>query len=120
MDTNERTTLTSKDVSNKLRIVQFHGDLDSVGTRMIDEQFTAATGDRTGHLIVDLADVQFISSAGLAMLLVKGKMLSRSGGKLSVAGASKRVAEVLSMAGFHELFEIYPTVEAAVAARESA
>lgn len=112
----EPTTLSIEDVTEKLRVVRFHGDLDSVGTRMVDEQFTSATGDRTGYLIVDLSDVQFISSAGLAMLLVKGKMLSRSGGQLSVAGASKRVQEVLKMAGFQELFNLYADINDAVAA----
>jgi len=113
---NELTTLDYEDRADKLRIVHFHGDLDSVGVRMIDDQFTAATGSRTGYLVVDLTGVQFISSAGLAMLLVKGKMLNRSGGRLSVAGASKRVREVLSMAGFEDLFDIYPSVDDAVAA----
>jgi len=114
---NEPTTISLEDRTEKLRIVHFHGDLDSVGVRMVDEPFTAATGDRTGHLIVNLADVQFISSAGLAMLLVKGKMLNRSGGRLSVAGASKRVLEVLAMAGFEELFDIFATVDDAIAAQ---
>ena len=115
----EMTTLSIEDVTEKLRVVHFHGDLDSVGARMVDEKFTSATGDRTGHLIVDLSDVQFISSAGLAMLLVKGKMLNRSGGKLSVAGASKRVQEVLAMAGFQELFDLYNDLNDAVSAQRA-
>ncbi len=117
---NETTTLTIEDKPSQLRIVTFHGDLDSVGVRMVDDAFTAAASSPNRFVVVDLRDVAFISSAGLAMLLVKGKMLHRSGGKLAVAGATKRVREVLSMAGFQELFDIYPSVEEAVAALERA
>lgn len=114
----EPTTISLEDRSSKLRVVHFHGDLDSVGVRMIEAQFSAVTADRSGHLIVDLSDVAFISSAGLAMLLVKGKMLNRSGGRLTIAGASKRVHEVLLMAGFEELFDIFASVEDAIAAEQ--
>jgi anti-anti-sigma factor len=52
------------------------------------------------------------------MLLVRGKKIRQRGGSLLLAGASTRVLEVLSLAGFHELFNIYPTVDEAVASLE--
>lgn len=113
---NETTTVSVEQRSARVSVVTIHGDLDSVGVKMVEQQFNAAIADRTGRVVVDLSDVEFISSAGLAMILVRGKMLNRAGGGLSVAGASRRVAEVLSMAGFQELFDIYPTLDEAVAA----
>ena len=44
----------------------------------------------------------------------------RGGGSLAIAGATKRVQEVLSMAGFNELFDLYPTPAEALAALERA
>ena len=70
--------------------------------------------------VVDLTDVAFVSSAGLAMLLVKGKTLRRGGGVLTLAGANRRILEVLSMAGFHELFDIYPSPDEAISAMQRA
>ena len=54
------------------------------------------------------------------MLLVKGKTLRASGADMIVAGPSTRVLEVFALAGFHELFEIYQTVEEALVVLEGA
>jgi anti-anti-sigma factor len=113
------TTLTIEDRPGNLKIIHIHGDLDSMGTHMVEDAFSAAITDRTGQVIVDLSHVNFISSAGMAMLLVKGKMLRQGGGNLFLAAASTRVLEVLALAGFQELFDVYPTLERALAALES-
>src|SRR5512143_4140146 len=94
------TTIKIEDRGSRVKIIHIHGDLDTVGVRMVEEAFTKATGERSEKAVVDLTEVGFISSAGLAMLLVKGKILRRGGGSLAIAGATKRVQEVLAMAGF--------------------
>lgn len=81
---------------------------------MIEDTFRDAVSERTARLVVDLEDVGFISSAGLAMLLIMGKRLRQGGGNLTIASAGKNIMEVLSLAGFHELFDIYPTVPKAL------
>lgn len=113
---NEPTTLTTEDRPGGVRIVRFQGDLDSMGTRMIEDAFATALGDRSRQVIVELGGVSFISSAGLAMLLVRGKMLREGGGKLIISSASKRVHEVLTLAGFQDLFSIYSTLDEALQA----
>jgi anti-sigma B factor antagonist len=115
---NEPTTLTSQTDASGVIVLQFHGDLDSMGTHTVEAQFDAALNGVKGDVVVDMANVGFISSAGMAMLLVRGKKIRQRGGSLLLAGASTRVLEVLSLAGFHELFNIYPTVDEAVASLE--
>jgi anti-sigma B factor antagonist len=115
---NEPTTLTSQTDASGVIVLQFHGDLDSMGTHTVEAQFDAALDGVKSDVVVDMADVGFISSAGMAMLLVRGKKIRQRGGSLLLAGASTRVLEVLSLAGFHELFNIYPTVDEAVASLE--
>jgi anti-anti-sigma factor len=114
----EQTTLTTDHRDSGVKVVCFHGDLDSLGVRMVEDTFRSAVVERTARLVVDLGDVGFISSAGLAMLLIMGKMLRQGGGKLTIASAGKNILEVLSLAGFDELFEIYPTLPEAVAIME--
>lgn len=112
----DKTTMNIEDLPSGVTIVRFDGDLDSLGTHTVQKTFESALSSRAMRVIVDLAQVEFISSAGMAMLLVRGKTLRRGGGWLAIAGANRRVSEVLSLAGFHELFEVYPTVDAAVEA----
>lgn len=116
---NEPTTLTTEERPSGIKVIHFHGDLDSMGTRMVEDSFSSAINDRNSRVIIELGDVNFISSAGLAMLLVRGKMLREGGGNLNIASASERVHEVLMLAGFHDLFGIYPTLEEALSAVES-
>lgn len=111
---NEPTTLESEERAGGLRVIRIRGDLDSMGTHMVEEKFESALGSRDGSVVVDIGQVGFISSAGMALLLVKGKTVRQSGGKLCIAGATSRVMEVLSLAGFHELFDVYPTVDEAL------
>lgn len=99
-----------------MKVIAVHGDLDSLGVRMVEERFNSAISDRASRLAIDLTSVGFLSSAGLALLLVKGKILRRGGGNLVIAGPNPHVMEVLTMAGFQELFEVYPTLPEALAA----
>lgn len=117
---NQPTTLTVEDRGRNIRVVHFHGDLDSVGVRMVEDAFATAVSGRDQRAVIDLSNVTFISTSGLAMILLKGKTLRRSGGSMVIAGASKRIQEVLSMAGFQELFDMYATPGDAVAALENA
>ena len=115
----EQTTLKTEKRPSGVIVVRIHGDLDSMGTHKVGKDFEAALGDEAASAVVDLSQVNFISSAGMAMLLVKGKALSQAGGKLVIAATTTRVMEVLSLAGFHELFEVYPTLDEALVALES-
>ena len=116
---NQTTTITIEDHSTGFRIIYFHGDLDSLGTQVVQDSFSTAIVDRGSRVIVDLSDTNFISSAGMAMLLVKGKMLRQSGGDFYLVASNDRVHEVLALAGFHELFSIYHSLEEALAALEN-
>lgn len=110
----DKTSLTIDSRPDGVTIVHMVGDLDSMGTHMIQKTFETALLERGLQVIVDLSEVEFISSAGMAMLLVRGKSLRQGGGRLAIASANQRVMEVLTLAGFHELFEVYPTVDAAL------
>lgn len=116
---NEPTTVKIDERPSGLKLIHIHGDLDSVGTQMVEEPFSTAITDRTSKVLIDLANVSFISSAGMAMLLVKGKMLRRAGGNMYLASASERVKEVLALAGFNELFNLYSSIDDALTAIET-
>jgi anti-anti-sigma factor len=101
-----------------LVVVRIHGDLDAYGTMQVKEAFSVAIPDRTAHVVVDLSEVPFLTSAALAMLVVRAQAMARAGGSLHIAGARERVLEVFERAGFTLIFPLYPTLEAACAALE--
>ncbi len=97
-----------------LVVISITGELDTYGTKLVEEAFQAALPDRTVDAIVDLSGVPFVSSAALAMLVVKAKAMSHAGGKLSLAGARKVVRQVFQQAGFNSVFPIYETLNEAL------
>jgi anti-sigma B factor antagonist len=111
-------TLSRSTRASGLIVVAITGELDTAGTTAIEQAFHAALPDRTGHAVVDLSGVPFLTSRALALLVVRAQAMKKAGGKLSLAALTRVVLEVFERAGFAALFPIYPSVDAAVAALE--
>ncbi len=56
--------------------------------------------------IVDFADLEYISSAGLGVFLATQKRLSESGNKLKLRNLSNHINDVFHYAGLYRIFEI--------------
>lgn len=67
-------------------------------------------------VVLDLADVPYVSSAGLRVLLMGAKAARANGHKLALTGLSASVREVFDISGFSSIFTIEPDVDAALAA----
>ena len=106
----ETTTLSIEQLSANILLISIFGDLDSMGTHQIEDSFANAVNDRAGLFVVDLANVGFVSSAGMAMLLVRGKALKQGGGRMVISGANQRVKDSLALAGFDELFKFFKSI----------
>jgi anti-sigma B factor antagonist len=70
-------------------------------------------GDKT-QIVLDLKDVEYMSSAGLRAMVSTLKSVKRLNGDLRLCSPSPRVAEVLRLAGLNSIFSIYPTQADAV------
>lgn len=67
------------------------------------------------RLVVDLAGLDYISSAGLRSILAAAKKLKAQGGDLAFCRLSGIVAEVFAVSGFAKLLPVLPTLEDALA-----
>ena len=68
------------------------------------ERLTEVIEANHNDVLVDLADVTFMDSTGLAVLLQAHQQLEATGGRLVVKGTSRAVARVLEVAGVKGLF----------------
>lgn len=59
-----------------------------------------------GTCVVDFSDLEYISSAGLGMLLSVQKRLGESGDKLRLTHMNRHIREIFRMAGFDHIFDI--------------
>jgi anti-sigma B factor antagonist len=58
---------------------------------------------------LDLSGLEYISSAGLGVLLKTQKRLMATGGTLRMARASAHLREIFQYTGFDQIFEILPS-----------
>ena len=58
--------------------------------------------------LVDLKDLEYISSMGLGVLIKTQKRLKQNGAALTLVNVGEHVHEVFQLAGFHHIFEIRP------------
>ena len=59
-----------------------------------------------GQVTLDCSRLEYISSAGLGVLLKTQKRLLASNGKLRIAGVTRHVRDVFEYSGFDRIFEI--------------
>lgn len=82
------------------------GDLDVVMSDVIDQGHT--------QLIVDMADVTYISSRGLKALVSGWRKAQDRGGTFAICSVAPRVQSIVETIGFNQIFDIYPTLDDAL------
>lgn len=95
--------------------LMLEGRLDTATSPNFEQSVRPHTESGT-RLIVDLAAVEYVSSAGLRVFLMAAKKLQKSGGKLVICGMTPAVREVFDIAGFSRMLRIEADQEAARAA----
>lgn len=75
-------------------------------------------GDR--HFVVDLSGIDYVSSAGLRVLLALAKQVDGGSGSLQLCGLAAHVKQVFDLAGFSKLLNLQPTLKSVLAAHPQA
>jgi anti-anti-sigma factor len=73
-------------------------------------------GEKPKRLIVDLSQVPYIDSSGIAVLIGALQSLELEGGVFLIAGAREGVRMIFESAKLDQYFKLFPDVEAATAA----
>ncbi|HKN96473.1 MAG TPA: STAS domain-containing protein [Pseudonocardiaceae bacterium] len=99
-------------------VVSLTGELDmaTVGQASTALKEAVETG---APVVLDLTGLQFFSSAGLNMLLQLHEDARERQLDVRLAGDQRAVARPLELTGLIELFPVYPSVTAALAARSA-
>src|SRR6185312_12620522 len=95
-------------------IARLAGRLDSSSAPAAEEKLTRAIGSGTPRLAIDLSKLEYISSAGLRVLLLIARKVQQTHGKLALFGLTPGVHEVFSISGFNTIFTIRDDAAAAI------
>jgi anti-sigma B factor antagonist len=92
------------------------GDVDLAAASALAGALEAAVRDSAGAFVIDLTEVSFIDSTGLAVLLRVRGLLGREDRALALVCPHGPVRRVFELAGVSDVFALYPTRAAAAAA----
>ena len=95
-------------------IAKATGRIDGVNASDFEQSLSSAIDDSDNAVIVDLADLSYISSAGLRAVLLTAKALSRRSAKFALCAPSKPIREVFEISGFDKIIDIHDSREAAL------
>jgi anti-anti-sigma factor len=101
--------------SNDIHIVAIAGSLDS-GTSPEAQKSLDAVLAGAKKVALDFSQLDYISSAGLRVLLGAAKHLRGSGGKLGMFGLNQSVKEVFEISGFSSILSVYQSEAEALGA----
>jgi len=95
-------------------VVSITGSLDALTAPQLTDYLTQRLGEGHHHLVVDLAGLEYTSSAGLRVMLNAVKDARARGGDLRVGAVRPTVNKVFEMSGFTSILKFFPDVDAAV------
>ena len=87
-------------------VARLAGRLDTAAAAEITPDFQALAEQADKHIVLDCAEMAYISSSGLRLFLSLRKESAAKGGKLQVRSINADIRQVFMMTGFISLFEI--------------
>lgn len=85
-------------------VLKLEGRLDTTSSPEIDS-FVRSSLDGVKELCFDMNDLDYISSAGLRVLMTAQKIMNRQG-KMIVTGCSEEILEIFDITGFSDIMTI--------------
>ena len=107
MEINTRT-------ENEIHIVEIIGNLDTNTSPEAEQQFKLMMDNGAMKIIVDFEKLEYISSAGLRVLLVASKRMKTEDGKIRICNLNETVQEVFDISGFSTILSVYTSLELAL------
>jgi anti-anti-sigma factor len=102
-------------VDDQITHVALAGSLDLAGLHAIDMKFHSYTAARRKPTIVDLAQVEFVSSLGMGMFISCAQSLGRSGVKMVLLNPQPLVEEAMGAVGLGRAIAIARSQDEAMA-----
>ena len=96
-------------------VLDLHGKmLIGEGDELLREKVNQLVENGTERIVLNLAEVPYVDSAGLGEIVRCYTTVSRKNGKLKLLHLTKRIHDLLSITKLLTVFEVYDTEEEAV------
>lgn len=92
---------------DKIIILRLLGRIDASSSSVLQEKLTALFNEKRYVILLDFSNIDYLSSAGLRVLLSFTKKCKEKGGRLGIFSINEDVMEVIKLTGFDKILNIY-------------
>ncbi len=103
-----------KKIEKGIEILKVSGRIDPSTSNQLEAEIDSALNAEASLLVLNLSEVDFISSTGLRIFLSALKKAKSKNGDVKICCMNSNVEKIFKIAGFVSLFDIFPTEEEAV------
>lgn len=106
----------SESTDGVVTVVSLRGRLDSVAAPSLGERLTGTLSTPGRRLLIELSQLEYISSAGFRVLLLAARRATETEGRIVLCGVTGKVRQLFDLGGFLDLFMISGSRDEGVAA----
>lgn len=96
-------------------VASLQGRLDSTNSAAVEAQLLERADGGASGLVLDFSRLDYISSAGLRVVLVVAKRLKATGGDFILAGLQPHIRDVFEISGFLGILDVVASRDEALA-----
>ena len=88
-------------------ILALSGKLDATSAKTFEDKILSLINSGVQRLVVDLSQLEYVSSSGLRVFLVAAKRLQPTDGKFALCGMQDHIRQLFDLAGLSSILSIY-------------
>lgn len=92
-----------------VKVITVRGRLDGASAPVLGERLNDTLAPASQKLLLELSELEYISSAGFRVLLIAAKRANESNGQIVLSGIAGHVRQLFEIGGFLKLFRIFGT-----------
>jgi anti-sigma B factor antagonist len=106
----------NEDKKGDVVILALSGKLDATTSKTFEDKLLADIDSGDQRFVIDLSQLEYVSSSGLRVFLLAAKRLSSSNGKIALCSLKNHIQQVFDLAGFSSILSIYGSRDEALKA----
>lgn len=105
--------ITLEEIDQKI-VLHLDGRIDAATSSILEKKIQTLLDENKVRLLLDFTDVDYLSSAGMRVLLASLKKIKAKHGVFALFSLSDDVNEIIRLAGFDKILHIFPNEKEAL------
>lgn len=106
--------ITVTDAQVDIKVMVFEGNLETNTSPEAEQKINSLIETGVKNILINFEKLNYISSAGLRVLLATAKKLKTKQGMLCIIGLNETVQEIFEMSGFIAIFNVFDSESEAI------